>query len=218
MKGASRSAADFLPPPPLTLAKLRQAAAGCRGCDLYRRATQTVFGEGPARADVLLVGEQPGDREDLAGRPFVGPAGALLDRALGDAGIARARAYVTNVVKHFKWRACGKRRLHEKPTKAEQRACAPWLDAELALVTPRALVCLGATAATALLGPQIRVSALAGIPVDSSLAPLVMATLHPSAVLRAGGGDAARAAFDRLVGDLRLVAERTPEARLEEPA
>jgi DNA polymerase len=165
----------------------------------------------------MLVGEQPGDREDLTGEPFVGPAGGVLDRALRDAGIDRERVFVTNVVKHFKWRPSGKRRLHEKPTKAEVRACAPWLQAEITLVRPSAIVCLGATAASALLGPDVRVSMLAGTPVPSSLAPLVMATLHPSAILRAGGGEATRAAYDRLVGDLRHVAERTPEARLAAP-
>jgi len=200
-----------------SLEALAQLAERCRACDLWERATQTVFGIGPTPAPVMLVGEQPGDREDRAGEPFVGPAGEVLDRALRDAGLDRERIFVTNVVKHFKWRPSGKRRVHEKPTKAEVRACAPWLEAELALVRPQAIVCLGATAAGALLGPDIRVSTLAGTPVASALAPLVMATLHPSAVLRAGGGDATRAAYERLAGDLRLVAERTPDARYRVP-
>jgi DNA polymerase len=197
------------------LEEVARLADGCRACDLWARATQTVFGIGPTPAPVMLVGEQPGDREDLAGEPFVGPAGGILDRALREAGIDRKKVFVTNAVKHFKWRPSGKRRLHEKPTRAEVRACAPWAAAELALVRPRALVCLGATAATALLGPSIRVSELAQTPIQSALAPLVLATLHPSAVLRAGGGEQTRAAFERIVGDLRIVAETVPEARLE---
>jgi DNA polymerase len=197
--------------------EVARLADGCRACDLWARATRTVFGSGPAPAPVMLIGEQPGDREDLAGAPFVGPAGGVLDRALREAGIEREKVFVTNVVKHFKWRPSGKRRLHEKPTRAEVRACMPWVGAELALVGPQAIVCLGATAATALLGPTVRVSELAGTAVESTLAPLVMATLHPSAVLRAGGGEATRAAFERIVGDLRIVATRVPEARLERP-
>ncbi|HEY3523351.1 MAG TPA: UdgX family uracil-DNA binding protein [Candidatus Limnocylindrales bacterium] len=185
-----------------------ELAAGCRACDLWARATQTVFGEGPVPAPVMLVGEQPGDREDLAGEPFVGPAGQLLDRALGQAGIDRERVFVTNVVKHFKWRPSGKRRLHEKPNKVEVAACHPWLEAELALVRPDAVVCLGATAAAALLGPRVRVSQLALTPVESPLAPLVIATLHPSAILRAADGEAREVSFERLVGDLALVAKR----------
>jgi DNA polymerase len=189
-------------------ARIADLAAGCRACDLWARATQTVFGQGPAPAPVMLVGEQPGDREDLAGAPFVGPAGQLLDRALDDAGIDREQVFVTNVVKHFKWRPSGKRRLHEKPNKIEVAACHPWLEAELALVRPEALVCLGATAAGALLGPGIKVTKLALTPVPSPLAPLVVATLHPSAILRAVDGEARDVSLARLVGDLRLVAER----------
>ncbi|HEU4672368.1 MAG TPA: UdgX family uracil-DNA binding protein [Candidatus Limnocylindrales bacterium] len=185
-----------------------ELAAGCRACDLWARATRTVFGRGPVPAPVMLVGEQPGDREDVAGEPFVGPAGQLLDRALADAGIDRERIFVTNVVKHFKWRPSGKRRLHEKPDKVEVAACHPWLEAELALVRPEALVCLGATAAGALLGPDVRVSRLALTPVESPLAPLVVATLHPSAVLRATDGEAREVSFARLVGDLGMVAEQ----------
>ena len=230
--GAAAQPADArqpeeLPVPPEELPEAGRAAAhggapigtvaalarSCRGCDLWARATQTVFGTGPTPAPVMLVGEQPGDREDLAGMPFVGPAGGVLDRALREAGIDRAKVFVTNAVKHFKWKASGKRRLHEKPNRAEVRACAPWFEAELALVRPHAIVCLGATAAAALLGPDIRVSQLAGTPVESALAPLVMATLHPSAILRAGGGEATEAAYARLVSDLALVAERIPDAR-----
>jgi DNA polymerase len=185
---------------------LRGLAAGCRGCPLWRNATQTVFGAGPVGAGIVLVGEQPGDREDLAGEPFVGPAGALLDRALEEAGIDRKRTFVTNVVKHFKWRPSGKRRLHERPTRAEVRACRPWFDAELELVEPDAIVCLGATAAQALLGSGIRVSESAGRPVPSPLAALVVATLHPSAVLRARDEASRHAMLERLVSDLRLVA------------
>jgi DNA polymerase len=187
---------------------LVRLAAGCRGCDLWERATQTVFGPGPAPAPVMRVGELPGDRGDVAGEPFVGPAGQLLDRALGDAGIDREKVFVTNVVKHFKWRPSGKRRLHEKPNRVEVAACHPWLEAELALVRPEALVCLGATAAGALLGPNIRVSQLALTPIESPLAPLVVATLHPSAILRAVDDEARGVSFNRLVGDLRLVADR----------
>ena len=197
-----RSAADA----GADLAELRELAAGCRGCDLWRRGTQTVFGQGSAGARIMLVGEQPGDQEDKAGEPFVGPAGRVLDRALTDAGIDRERAFVTNVVKHFKWRPSGKRRLHERPSAGEVRACRPWFDAELALVGPSAVVCLGATAAQALLGKEVRVSESAGILIPSDLADRVVATLHPSAVLR-GRDDASRTAmFERLVGDLRLVA------------
>jgi DNA polymerase len=166
-----------------------------------------VFGEGPRRADVVLVGEQPGDREDLEGHPFVGPAGKLLDRALEAAGIERRRAYVTNVVKHFKWEARGKRRIHQKPDAGEIRACRPWLDAEIAVVRPRAVVCLGATAAQALLGKTFRVSERRGeIIHDSQLAPVVMATVHPSSVLRARDDASRRAELDRLIEDLRVLA------------
>ena len=192
------------------LEHVAELAAGCRACDLWKRATQTVFGQGPAPAPLVLVGEQPGDREDVMGDPFVGPAGQLLDRALAEAGIDRAKVFVTNVVKHFKWRPTsgGKRRLHDKPDRAEVRACHPWLEAELAIVQPKALVCLGATAAMALLGPSVKVSQTALTPIESRLAPLAMATLHPSAILRTTGGEARARAFERLVGDLRFVAER----------
>jgi DNA polymerase len=166
-----------------------------------------VFGEGPRRADVVLVGEQPGDREDVEGQPFVGPAGKLLDRALEAAGIDRSRAYVTNVVKHFKWEARGKRRIHLKPDAGEIRACRPWLDAELAVVRPRAVVCLGATAAQALLGKDFRVSTRRGELIhDSPLAPIVMATVHPSSVLRARDDASRKAELDRLIEDLTVLA------------
>jgi uracil-DNA glycosylase len=187
-----------------SLKAVREAAAGCRACDLYKNATQTVFGEGSPKAELVLVGEQPGDEEDLAGRPFVGPAGRLLDRALEEAGIDRKLAYVTNVVKHFKWQPRGKRRIHQKPNAAEIAACRPWLDAELALLKPKVLVCLGATAAQALLGRQFRVSKDRGVPVESDLAPVVMATVHPSSILRSDDREAEMALF---VEDLRRVAE-----------
>jgi DNA polymerase len=188
-----------------SLAELATMAAGCQGCDLYARATQTVFGEGASDARVMLVGEQPGDREDLSGHPFVGPAGRILDRALAEAGVERDRTFVTNVVKHFKWRRSGKRRLHERPNAAEISACHPWFEAELAAVRPASIVCLGATAARALLGPSVKVTETAGRPIPSDLAPLVVATLHPSAILRADDPDR-DAMYERLVGDLRMVA------------
>jgi uracil-DNA glycosylase family protein len=198
------TAAEYLPER-LSLPSLREAAAGCQACPLWRSATQTVFGEGVQRSEVMLVGEQPGDREDREGRPFVGPAGRLLDEALEEAGIDRKRAYVTNVVKHFKWQARGKRRIHAKPAWSEITACRPWLDAELAVVKPEVLVCLGATAAQALLGRNFRVTRERCVPVESDLAPRVLATIHPSAILRADDEtrDAERAAF---VDDLKVVA------------
>ena len=187
------------------LAELRQLALGCTACDLHKTGTQTVFGEGSPSADLMLVGEQPGDREDLEGRPFVGPAGKVLDRALEESGIDRSRAYVTNMVKHFKWQPRGKRRIHQKPNAAEQAACRPWLDAELAVLEPKALVLLGATAAQSLLGKSFRVTQQRGEVLESDIAPLVMATVHPSSVLRAPSDEreAARQAF---VDDLRNLA------------
>lgn len=204
------TAASLIPPRP-TLAKLRSIAAGCTACPLHARATQTVFGEGPARAALMLVGETPGDREDLEGRPFVGPAGRLLDRCLGEAGIERERAYVSNAVKHFKWAPRGKRRLHRKPNAGEIRACKPWLEAEIALVKPRLLVLLGATAAQALLGPGFRVMRRRGEFVDSPLAPKVMVTVHPSSLLRAGNAAARDAAIAVFVDDLRKAARALAE-------
>jgi uracil-DNA glycosylase family protein len=196
------SAAEYLPST-RSLTALRDAAARCQACPLWRTGTQTVFGEGAKASDVMLVGEQPGDKEDLAGRPFVGPAGRLLDEALEEAGIDRSRAYVTNVVKHFKWQARGKRRIHAKPAWSEIAACRPWLEAELEAVQPEVLVCLGATAAQALLGRQFRVTKERGRAVESDLAPNVLATIHPSAVLRADDRDAE---FRGLVDDLKVVA------------
>ena len=200
------TAAPLVPKNP-TLPKLREAAAGCKACDLWKTGTQTVFGEGTRNAEIVFVGEQPGDKEDLAGRPFVGPAGGVLDEALEAAGIDRKLAYVTNAVKHFKWEPRGKRRIHAKPNWAELTACRPWLDAELAVVKPKVLVALGATAAQALLGRQFRVTKQRGVPVESDLAPYVIATVHPSSILRQETDQDRAAAFGELVSDLRTVAE-----------
>jgi len=200
-----RSAAELIPDRP-TLTSVRDAAKDCQACHLWRRGTQTVFGEGARRAQLMFVGEQPGDQEDIAGHPFVGPAGKLLDRALAEAGIDRATVYVTNVVKHFKWEPRGKRRIHKKPNAAEIAACRPWLDTEVELVTPRAIVCLGATAAQALLGRQFRVTAHRGEFVASTLAPLVLATVHPSSILRAPDAETRREEMRRFTDDLRTVA------------
>ncbi len=188
------------------LEQLRARAAGCQACDLWRLGTQTVFGEGPPDAPLMVVGEQPANEEDLAGRPFVGPAGRLLDRALADAGIDRGRVYVTNVVKHFKWEPRGPRRIHKTPNRAEVAACRPWLEAEIQAVRPRVIVCLGATAAQALLGAAFRVTVGRGRFVESPLAPFVLATVHPSAILRAPDGATRQAETERLVGDLRVAA------------
>jgi uracil-DNA glycosylase family protein len=190
-----------------TLTALRKQAAACTACPLYKNATQTVFGEGSAHARLMLVGETPGNDEDLGGHPFIGPAGRLLDRCLVEAGIDRDAAYVTNVVKHFKWERRGKRRLHQRPSPGEIRACRPWLDAEIALVKPTVLVCLGATATQALLGADQRVTRIRGRPVASDLAPFVMATVHPSALLRAYD-DAREAEIKRFVADLRVAAAK----------
>ena len=200
-----RSAAELIPDRP-TLTSVRDAAKDCQACHLWRRGTQTVFGEGARRAQLMFVGEQPGDQEDIAGHPFVGPAGKLLDRALAEAGIDRATVYVTNVVKHFKWEPRGKRRIHKKPNAAEIAACRPWLDTEIELVKPRAIVCLGATAAQALLGRQFRVTAHRGEFVASTLAPLVLATVHPSSILRAPDDETRREEMRRFTDDLRTVA------------
>ena len=189
-----------------TLTAVREIARECKACDLYKRGTQTVFGEGPRRAEIMMVGEQPGDAEDLAGHPFVGPAGKLLDRALEDAGIDRGVVYVTNVVKHIKWEPRGKRRIHAKPNAAEVGACRPWLETEIALVKPRVLVCLGATAAQALLGKGFKVSQQRGTPVESALAPTVIATVHPSSILRSRHDETRRAEMARFVEDLKSVA------------
>lgn len=187
------------------LEAIRRAADGCRACDLWARATQTVFGAGPVPAPLMLVGEQPGDREDLDGQPFVGPAGRILDRALEEAGIDRERTFVTNVVKHFKWRPSGKRRLHERPNREEVGACLPWVESEIALVQPQALVVLGATAAQALIEPTFSVLRSRGRPLDLDLAPFVMATVHPSSILRAGARR--ESAYAALASDLRVAAD-----------
>jgi DNA polymerase len=205
------TAAPLIPARP-TLPALREAAAGCRACDLWRRGTQTVFGEGARAAEVMFVGEQPGHDEDLAGRPFVGPAGKLFDRALEAAGLERSRAYVTNVVKHFKWEPRGKRRIHARPNALEITACYPWLEAEIAVVKPRVLVCLGATAAQALLGRAFRVSKQRGEFVASPLAPRVTATVHPSSILRAPDEQTRRAEMERFTEDLRRVAAALRES------
>jgi len=200
----NETAAPLVPERP-SLPKLREAAAGCTACDLHKTGTQTVFGEGSASAEVVFVGEQPGDQEDLQGRPFVGPAGKLFDKALDDAGIDRAQVYVTNAVKHFKWIARGKRRIHQKPNWSEIAACRPWLDAELETVKPRVLVCLGATAAQALLGRDFRVSRQRGVPVESDLAEHVLATVHPSSILR-GDPESREQEYKAFVDDLKAVA------------
>jgi len=199
------TAAPLVPERP-SIPKLKEAAAGCTACPLHETGTQTVFGEGTSKAEVMFVGEQPGDQEDLQGKPFVGPAGKLLDKALEEAGIDRRQVYVTNVVKHFKWQARGKRRIHQKPNWSEIAACRPWLDAELEVVEPRVLVCLGATAAQALLGRDFRVSQQRGRPVESDLAEHVLATVHPSSILRADE-DRRELEYRAFVDDLKTVAK-----------
>jgi DNA polymerase len=199
------SAADFVPES-RSLRALRQAAAECRGCSLYRDATRTVFGEGPRGATLMLVGEQPGDREDIEGEPFVGPAGRVLAQALEGAEIERGEVYLTNAVKHFKWRPRGKRRLHQTPRAGEVEACKPWLEAELAAVRPVALLALGATAAKALFGSSVRVTRDRGRLIESPLAPLAALTIHPSAILRLRDHDEREEALGGLVEDLRYVA------------
>ena len=200
-----RSAAPFVPKT-TSIRTLSDAAHQCRGCDLYKTATQVVFGAGPARARVVFVGEQPGDQEDRQGEPFVGPAGAMLDKALDDAGIPRADVYVTNAVKHFKWEPRGKRRIHNKPRASEIKACRPWLEAELRAVKPRILVCLGATAAQSVLGPQFKLMPNRGKVLEGE-GRAVVATIHPSAVLRAPDSEGRRAAYESLVADLKVVAK-----------
>jgi DNA polymerase len=200
------STAAALIPSDASLKQVREIAGGCEACDLYKNATQTVFGEGRLKAKVMLVGEQPGNEEDLAGKPFVGPAGRLLDKALEEAGIERDLAYVTNVVKHFKWEPRGKRRIHARPNAAEITACMPWLQTEIRLVHPEVLVCLGATAAQAILGRQFKVTQQRGEVVESALAPRVVATVHPSSILRAPDDETRRTETHRFVEDLRVVA------------
>jgi DNA polymerase len=199
------SAEDFFPERK-SLKAFRDAAADCKGCELWKRGTQTVFGEGARRAEVLFVGEQPGNEEDLTGKPFVGPAGRLLNDALDEAGIDRARTYVTNVVKHFKWEPRGKRRIHKKPNAREIAACRPWLEAELDLIKPKVIVCLGATAAQALLGLKFKVSKQRGRFIESTLAPYILATVHPSSILRAPDDETRHAEKRRFVDDLKKVA------------
>ena len=205
-RGAVETSALEFVPRSRSLRTLREASRGCRGCPLYRHATQTVFGQGPKSARIVLIGEQPGDQEDRAGLPFVGPAGRLLDEGLERAGIARDDAYVTNVVKHFKWEARGKRRLHKKPNAREIAACLPWLDKEIELIRPRVLVLLGATAAQSLLGKDFRVSQRSGEVVPTNLAEHAVATVHPSSILRQRDDAERRDAMERFVADLGVVA------------
>ena len=204
-KHNNQSAADLIPERP-SLPSLRAAAADCQACDLWKRGTQTVFGEGRRRAKVMFIGEQPGNEEDLTGKPFVGPAGKLFDSALDEAGIDRSQTYVTNVVKHFKWEPRGKRRIHKKPNAVEIAACRPWLQAEIALVKPDVIVALGATAAQALLGAKFRVTKQRGEFLESPLAPYVMATVHPSSILRAPDDETRRLELRRFIDDLKKLA------------
>jgi uracil-DNA glycosylase family protein len=206
-KSIQLTAAQMIPKHP-TLARLREAGAGCKACDLWKPATQTVFGEGPADARVMLIGEEPGDQEDKQGHPFVGPAGTLLDRALTAVGIARNDVYVTNIVKHFKFEPRGKRRIHKKPNAIEISACRPWLDAEIAVVRPQIVVLLGATAAQAILGRQFRVTQQRGRWVQSDIAPYVLATVHPSSILRAEDEQSRHEEMRRFIDDLKPVAEQ----------
>jgi uracil-DNA glycosylase family protein len=198
------SAAEYIPPHP-TLDKLVHAVQRCHGCDLYRYATQAVFGEGPESARVVLVGEQPGDQEDRQGRPFVGPAGKLLDRALADAGLDRSKIYVTNAVKHFKFEERGKRRIHKKPAISEVNACKPWLEAEIQLLKPKAIVCLGAIATLAVLGKDYRLTKERGKIVQHAWATVVTATVHPSAILRAPDSTQREIEYEHFVSDLKIV-------------
>jgi uracil-DNA glycosylase len=205
-KSPIMTAAPLIPAHP-TLEKLREAAAGCKACDLWKRGTQTVFGEGSRRAKVMFVGEQPGDQEDLQGHPFVGPAGRVLDKALEIAGIDRKDVYVTNAVKHFKWEPRGKRRIHKKPRQVEIAACHPWLEAEIAITKPEVVVCLGATAAQSLLGPKFKVTERRGEILPSTLAPSLVATVHPSSILRAPDEEARQEAMTAFVSDMRTIAD-----------
>jgi DNA polymerase len=200
------------PPDTSSLAEVLAAASKCTACHLYKRATQTVFGEGPKGAPMMLVGEQPGDFEDVAGKPFVGPAGKIMDRALEEAGIDRSQVYVTNVVKHFKWEPRGKRRIHQKPNSREVAACRPWLEAELRLVKPKLLVCLGATAAQAIFGPSFRVTRERGKVLSSKFAPRVLATVHPSSLLRQPDEESREREYRRFVVDLRSAVKAAGEA------
>lgn len=204
-KSSNQSANDLIPDRP-SLPSLREAAADCRACDLWKLGTQTVFGEGRRRAKVMFIGEQPGNEEDLTGKPFVGPAGKLFDTALAAAGIDRSQTYVTNVVKHFKWEPRGKRRIHKKPNAVEIAACHPWLQAEIALIKPDVIVALGATAAQTLLGPKFRVTKERGKFLESNLASFVMATVHPSSILRAPDDETRRLELRRFIDDFKKLA------------
>jgi DNA polymerase len=204
VKKVQQTAQPLVPASP-TLRKLQAAAAACQACELWKRGTQTVFGEGKQSSTVMFIGEQPGNSEDLEGRPFVGPAGSLLDKALSEAGFDRSKVYVTNVVKHFKWEPRGKRRIHKKPNAVEITACRPWLDAEIRVIKPRVIICLGSTAAQAVIGPKFRVSLQRGTFVESPLAPFVAATVHPSSVLRAPTDEARHAETERFISDLRTI-------------
>jgi uracil-DNA glycosylase len=207
MSSATDAGAETLIPPRRGGIKaLREAAAGCRACPLWRNATQTVFGVGRARAPVMLVGEQPGDREDRDGRPFVGPAGHLLDAAMEKAGLDAARVYKTNAVKHFKWKPRGKRRIHQRPSKFEMEACKPWLEGELDRVRPEVVGILGSVAAESLIGGDFRVTKRRGELIEVNFAPAAVATVHPSAVLRSRDSDERAVEFDKLVDDLRVIA------------
>jgi uracil-DNA glycosylase family protein len=209
-KDSETSAEDFFPDRK-SLKAFREAAADCQACDLWERGTQTVFGEGARHAEIVFIGEQPGNEEDLSGKPFVGPAGRLLDEALIEAGIDHTQTYVTNVVKHFKWEPRGKRRIHKKPNVKEIAACRPWLEAEIGLVKPKVIVCLGATAAQALLGPKFKVSKQRGQFIESPLAPYVLATVHPSSILRAPDDETRHLEKRRFVDDLKKVAYVLPK-------
>jgi uracil-DNA glycosylase len=204
-KSSKSSANDLIPEKP-TLSSLEEAAKDCKACDLWERSTQTVFGEGRTRARVVLVGEQPGNDEDLTGKPFVGPAGRVLDQALQEAGIDRSEVYVTNVVKHFKWEPRGKRRIHKKPNVGETEACRPWIEAEIAVIKPEVVVCLGATAAQTLIGRDFRVTKCRGEFIPSPLAPRIVATVHPSSILRAPDDETRRVEMRRFIDDLVKVA------------
>jgi len=213
-KNKTESSAKEFFPDRKSLKAFRDAANDCKACDLWERGTQTVFGAGARRAEVVFVGEQPGNEEDLRGEPFVGPAGKLFDEALIEAGIDRAQTYVTNVVKHFKWEPRGKRRIHKKPNAREITACRPWLEAEISLIKPKVIVCLGATAAQALLGPQFRVTQQRGQFIESTLAPYIMATVHPSSILRAPDDETRHAEKRRFIDDLKTLAHVLIKSRV----
>lgn len=204
MRRPTRSAAQFLPPR-LTIPALQETAVSCTGCDLYQRATQTVFGEGSAHAAIMFVGEQPGDQEDQTGHPFVGPAGKILDKALAEVGIARESVYVTNAVKHFKWEPQGKRRKHKKPSASEIAACRPWLEAEVQAVKPRVIACLGVTAAQSAFGKAVRLNVLRGRPWSTPIASDVFVTVHPSAILRHPEAAQREEEYHRFVEDLKRI-------------